>query len=81
MRTVAGRPIQSRDDVWGAHGGNFFPYQGGNRLVRVRVGPTSIGGRVHTVGDKIITFLAETLSKLRFFVLHSPSTLSTHENI
>jgi hypothetical protein len=33
------------------------------------------------VGDKRITFLAETLSKLQFLVLHSPSTLSTSRNV
>jgi hypothetical protein len=33
------------------------------------------------LGDKRIAFLAETLSKLRFLVLHSPSTLSTFKYI
>jgi hypothetical protein len=42
--------------------------------------------RVHdvgmcVVGEKNNLFLAETLSKLRFLVLHSPSTLSTSKNI
>jgi hypothetical protein len=42
--------------------------------------------RVHEVGmlelgEKKFRFLAETLSKLRFFVLHSPSTLSTSKTI
>jgi hypothetical protein len=32
-------------------------------------------------GEKNNLFLAETLSKLQFFVLHSPSTLSTSKNI
>jgi hypothetical protein len=31
----------------------------------------------YAMGDKRIIFLAETLSKLRFFLLHSPSTVST----
>jgi hypothetical protein len=42
--------------------------------------------RVHdvgmcVVGEKNNLFLAETFSKLRFLVLHSPSTLSTSKNI
>jgi hypothetical protein len=43
-----------------------------------RVGSTRVRtvGKV-TLGEKNIMFLAETLSKLRFLVLHSPSILST----
>jgi hypothetical protein len=33
------------------------------------------------LGEKRISFLAETLSKLRFSVLYSSSTLSTSKNI
>jgi hypothetical protein len=33
------------------------------------------------VGEKNNSFLAETLSNLRFFGTHSPSTLSTPKNI
>jgi hypothetical protein len=33
------------------------------------------------LGEKKISFLVETLSKLRFSVLYSPSILSTYKNI
>jgi hypothetical protein len=41
------------------------------------VGPAGIGVGMPAVGEKIKSFLAETLSKLRFLVHRSPSTLST----
>jgi hypothetical protein len=61
--------------------GYLLSYAVGHGGLKVRVcgcGPyTGTRGRSVSVGEKFFSFLAQTLSKLRFFLLYSPSTLST----